>query len=385
ARLGKFQPDSAISEASDLTPFAFVIHPLHARDVARKYPIARLLPDAAIEAFLRRKSAMEVSRITGIRSLTGETTEGWFVGCPLTARQLAGGIPTEAAYEKVLEAVELGAKLGAKVVGLGAFTAVVGDAGVTIARRASVAVTTGNSYTVATAIEGTLKACRLVGFEPAGATLAVVGATGSIGKTCAQVLGSEFGRTVLVGRDLDRTREVAATIPGSVATVGLDLLKDADAIVSVTSSDTAIIEPRHLKTGAIVCDVARPRDVSVRVAKERRDVLVIEGGVVSVPGDVDFGFNFGFPPKTAYACMAETMLLALEHRSEAYTTGKDVSEHQVRETLGWASKHGFKLAGFRTFERAVDADTINRVRAARGIEPAPVGPMAASLGLEPGP
>lgn len=368
-----------------MTPFAFVIHPLDTRDVARKIPIARFLPPSWIEAVLRRKSAMEVSHITGIRSATGATTEGWFVGCPLTARQLGGGISAEAAYDKVLEAVELGARLGAKVVGLGAFTAVVGDAGVTIAKRASVAVTTGNSYTVATAIEGTLKACRLVGFEPAGATLAVVGATGSIGRTCARVLGAEFGRTVLIGRDLARTEEVASTIPGSVATVDLDPMKDADAIVSVTSSDTAIIEPRHLKAGAVVCDVARPRDVSFRVARERRDVLVIEGGVVSVPGEVDFGFNFGFPPKTAYACMAETMLLALEGRAEAYTTGKDVSEAQVRETLAWAAKHGFKLAGFRTFERAVDTETINRVRSARGIEPVAPGPMAASLGLEPGP
>jgi fatty aldehyde-generating acyl-ACP reductase len=41
---------------------------------------------------------------------------------------------------------------------LGAFTAVVGDAGITIAKNLNIPVTTGNSYTVATAIEGTKKA-----------------------------------------------------------------------------------------------------------------------------------------------------------------------------------------------------------------------------------
>jgi 16S rRNA (cytidine1402-2'-O)-methyltransferase len=39
----------------------------------------------------------------------------------------------------------------------------------------------------------------------------------------------------------------------------------------------------------------------VRVAAERPDVLVVEGGVVAVPGDVDFHLNFGFPPRTAKA------------------------------------------------------------------------------------
>ena len=43
----------------------------------------------------------------------------------------------------------------------------------------------------------------------------------------------------------------------------------------------AIIEAEDLKPGAVVCDVARPRDVSKEVAQKRNDVLIIEGGVVS--------------------------------------------------------------------------------------------------------
>jgi predicted amino acid dehydrogenase len=142
-------------------------------------------------------------------------------------------------------------------------------------------------------------------------------------------------------------------------------LADCDAIVTVTSSDSDVIEPKNLKPGSVVCDVARPRDVSVRVAKERPDVLVIEGGVVRVPGNVDFGIDFGFPARTAYACMSETMMLALENRAENYTLGKDVSPEQVEETLGWADKHGFVLEGYRSFEHAVSDEAIEKVRAAR--------------------
>ena len=112
----------------------------------------------------------------------------------------------------------------------------------------------------------------------------------------------------------------------------------------------------------MVCDVARPRDVSVRVAKERKDVLVIEGGVVSVPGDVNFNFEFGFPAKTAYACMSETIMLALEGRYESFTLGKDVSVDQANETSRLAAKHGFKLAGYRSFETAVTDEHIQTIR-----------------------
>jgi len=108
--------------------------------------------------------------------------------------------------------------------------------------------------------------------------------------------------------------------------------------------------------------VARPRDVSVKVASERPDVLVIEGGVVEVPGDVVFNFNFGFPPKTAYACMAATMILALEGRIENYLLGRNLTVSQVKEIARLGRKHGFKLAGLRSFERALTPEDIKRER-----------------------
>ena len=154
-------------------------------------------------------------------------------------------------------------------------------------------------------------------------------------------------------------------MPNTSATTDVAVLRDADVVVTVTSADTAVIFPEHLKSGSVVCDVSRPRDVSTRVAQDRPDVLVIEGGVVKVPGPVDFHFDFGFPKGTAYACMSETMILALEESKESFTIGKDVSVEQVEEMGRLADKHGFSLAGFRSFERAVEQSTIERVRAAR--------------------
>ncbi len=357
--------------------FAFIIHPIDAkRDVGRKYPIAKVLPERLIEWYIKRRDPIVVADVVGVRSVTGEEARGWFIGCPLTPRQMME-LPIEFVYDKLEKCCKMAQDLGAGILGLGAFTSVVGDGGVTLASRMpGFAITTGNSYTVATAIEGTKRAAEMMGHVLSESKVAVVGATGSIGATCAEIMARDAAEVALVGRDLDRLDAVSRRIqPGSRANLLLftDVatgLRDADIVITVTSAVDAVILPEHIKSCAVVCDVARPRDVSVRVSKERNDVLVIEGGVVSVPGEMrmpkpdkpDAEFSFGFPDGTAYACMSETMMLALDGRFESFTLGKDVSVKQVDEINTIAVRHGFKLAGFRSFEKAVDKDTIENVR-----------------------
>ncbi|MCK7519777.1 MAG: hypothetical protein MZV64_19645 [Ignavibacteriales bacterium] len=133
----------------------------------------------------------------------------------------------------------------------------------------------------------------------------------------------------------------------------------------MTSAVHDVIRPEHLQPGSVVCDVARPRDVSAMVAAVRDDILVIDGGMVDVPGPVDFHFNFGFPPGKAYACMAETIALALEGRFEDYTLGKDITRERVEEITAIARKHGFRLSGFRSFEREVTPEQIEAVQPQR--------------------
>jgi predicted amino acid dehydrogenase len=134
-------------------------------------------------------------------------------------------------------------------------------------------------------------------------------------------------------------------------------------VIAVSSATDVLIEPEDLRPGAVVCDVARPRNVSAAVYEKRNDVLVIDGGVIRVPGEnVDFGFNFGFPPKHAEACIAETIILALERRFECFTLGADIRLDQVEEITRLAHKHGFEVAGFRRFERAIPDEEVERIR-----------------------
>jgi len=258
-------------------------------------------------------------------------------------------------------------RLGANILGLGAFTSVVGDAGQTIADRLQVPVTTGDSYTVALAVQAIREAGRLMDIAIKDATVAVVGATGAIGRVCAELLAGEAARLLLVARDpsqLEALRDRLSTGARAelLVSTGMAALSEAQLILTVTSSLHDVIHPEDLLPGSVVCDVARPRDVSAMVAGVRDDILVIDGGMADVPGPVDFHFNFGFPPGKAYACMAETMALALEGRFEDYTVGREITLDRVREITAIAEKHGFRLSGFRSFEREVTEGQIEAVR-----------------------
>ena len=354
--------------------FSFVIHPLELkRDAARKYPILKFFPEKMVKQIALRISPKLMSQITGVQSVTGERAQGWFVGCPLSARQLVR-LPDETIYKHLVAAGHFSADLGARVMGLGAFTSVAGDAGISVAKRLEgvINVTSGNSYTVYTAVEGLIKAANLMGHEVSESQVAIVGATGSIGAVCAKILAAQVGAITLIGRDQNKLESVQSAVESQSqrrATVRISTdvraaLREADLILAVSAAGKELVFPEDLKVGAVVCDVARPRDVSKSVVEKRDDVLVIEGGVIRVPGDVDFHFAFGFPQHTAFACMSETMILALEGTYQSYTLGRDLSVQQVTHMGELARKHGFELAGFRAFDVAVTDEQIARTREA---------------------
>lgn len=349
--------------------FAFIIHPIDPkRDVSRKYPLlGKLLTERQINFFSTFFPPVYISEIEGITSqATGKQIKGWLVACPYTPQRMLE-LPEKTVYRKIIETGHLAERLGANILGLGAFTSVIGDAGITVAKALDIPVTTGDSYTVALAIESIKKAADIMGFPTKSATAAVVGATGAIGKVCAELLADEVGELYLIGRRMDALEALRERWQPNVkaklhVSTSISALRRAQLILTVTSAIHDIIHPEDLMPGAVVCDVARPRDVSAMVAAARNDILVIDGGMVDVPGPVDFHFNFGFPPGKAYACMAETMALALEGRFEDYTLGKEISRARVQEISQIAAKHGFRLSGFRSFERAVTSEQIEAVR-----------------------
>jgi fatty aldehyde-generating acyl-ACP reductase len=357
--------------------FCFVIHPLSLEDVARYEPGAAGKGAPIIRKILEWMPSYAAVHVTGVRTPDGRETEGWFIGAPLLPEQMIN-FPREEVYKRIVRAIEVGAELGAQIAGLGAFTGVVGDGGITVNERSPIPVTTGNSLTIWAAIQSLFRGADEMGVDPATSTAVIVGATGSIGGACARLVASKVKHVILVARNNTRLakfhEQIKDDLPctSSYTTDISQAVQQGQLILTATSSTQDIIEPEDLKTGAVVCEVSLPHDVSRRVAMERPDVLVIEGGNMLVPGTPRFErvrepgteFDLNLPPRTALACMSETMVLALESRLEPYTLGRGIDLAKVIEIGEMASRCGFTLAGMRAFDAAITREKIEATRAA---------------------
>jgi predicted amino acid dehydrogenase len=361
-------------EAVGINRFAFVIHPLDVSFIHkhRNFRWTRLLPDGIVEWIAAWMPPIYLSRITGgISPTTGQRIEGYLFSLGATPRQMMHH-SERFTYLRLNQAARMAERHGARIMGLGAFTSVVGDAGITVAHESDIAITSGNSLTVAATLEAAKQAVIQMGITDLSKGKAmIIGATGAIGSVCARLLAQAIYDVVLVSIEpeklIDLKRSIQQETPGARVTIGTradDWLGECDLIVTATSAfGQRILDISKCKSGAVICDVARPPDINPAEAALRPDVLVIESGEVLIPGDIDFGYDIGLPPRTAYACLAETALLAMEGRFEDYTLGRNISMEQVKEIYQLFKKHNFQLAGLRSFGGYMTEEHVSGKRA----------------------
>ena len=368
--------------------FAFVIHPLsqeYFRQVEPLGTVSKFAPDVvmdSLEKVMAYAPPFVYSHITGITSPTGAEAEGWLITVGGTPKELMAHSP-EFTYRRLLAAAEMARKLGAQIMGLGAFTKVVGDAGVTVAKRAPLPITTGNSYSASGALWAAHDAVSQLGLAEVDdqgrlrGKAMVVGATGAIGSVCARLLAMacdelwlvspETGKLLALKEDIER-EDPRAVI--QVAATPDDHLPEMDVIVTATSgAGKRVLDIMQVKPGCVIIDVARPLDLSAEDVAKRPDVLVVESGEIRLPGDVRMR-NIGLPEGVAYACLAETIVLALEGRFENFTVGRNIEWPKVKEIYRLGLKHGMQLATISGVNGVFSDDDIAEIReralAARG-------------------
>jgi predicted amino acid dehydrogenase len=341
--------------------FAFVIHPLSQEFIRKGFPIPKGTPKFImnqIETVAAHMPPMVYCKMENIVSPSGAEAEGWLITVGGTPREMLSRSP-EFTYRRLLMAAGMAQKLGAQIMGLGAFTKVVGDAGITVARRAPLPITTGNSYSASGALWAAADAMKRMGLvkkEGAGKRLQaktmVIGATGSIGSVSARLLAMAFDEVVIAGRDMKTLEKLKASMlkdtPDAKIVCATDydsLLHDMDMIVTSTSgAGKKILDIMKVKPGCVITDVARPLDLPPEEVAKRPDVLVIESGEIDLPTKVRGMKSIGLPPNVVYACLAETIVLALEGRFEVFTIGRDTEWDKVKEIYKLGIKHGMKLA-----------------------------------------
>jgi predicted amino acid dehydrogenase len=134
-----------------------------------------------------------------------------------------------------------------------------------------------------------------------------------------------------------------------------------DLIVATSNAPDYLIHPYHLNPGCVVCDVARPADVSPEVYQQRDDVLVLEGGLVQYPDNISFGPNFGYREGVSLACLSETVLLAMEGDYQHFSIGAKLPLETVAYLRQLGEKHGFSLAGLVMNGREITDEDIEQI------------------------
>ena len=330
--------------------FAFVIHPLSQEYFKNVKPIellSHLSPPIfmdTLEKVMAYAPPFVYSKVTGIKSPAGVEAEGWLISVGGTPNEIMSHSP-EFTYRRLLDAAGIAKSLGAQIMGLGAFTKVVGDAGLTVSKRAPLPITTGNSYSASGALWAAHDALLRLGLVPKPARgqrvqfkAMVVGATGAIGSVCARMLAMVAAQTYLVSPETAKLLSLKDSILRETPDARLYLssradkdIADMDMIVTATSgAGRKVLDIMKVKPGCVITDVARPLDLPPGEVARRPDVLVIESGEILLPGDVSMK-NIGLPKNVAYACLAETIVLALEGRFENFTVGRNIEWEKVRE------------------------------------------------------
>lgn len=360
--------------------FAFVIHPLSQEYLAKAKPLELLSKVApkvvmnGVEKAMAYSPPFVYSKVKGIKSPTGAEAEGWLITVGGTPKEIMAHSP-EFTYRRLLAAAAMAKRLGAQIMGLGAFTKVVGDAGITVAKRAPLPITTGNSYSASGALWAAHDASKKLGLVTIGKNnkvqgkAMVVGATGAIGSVCARLLAKAVDEIYMVAPETAKLLALKEDIQRETPDAKIQLMSYAekdldqmDIIVTATSgAGKKILDIMQVKPGCVITDVARPLDIPASEVAKRPDVLVIESGEIKLPGDIKMK-NIGLPHGVAYACLAETIVLALEGRFENFTLGRHIEWEKVREIYKLGLKHGMELAAISGINGVYSEEDMQRVR-----------------------
>jgi fatty aldehyde-generating acyl-ACP reductase len=303
-------------------------------------------------AFLVHPRARRAEDVVTMASVqVGGSHLGHVVVVPSGSRHLVAQ-PAEA-RNRVARAVDQAVGLGASVVGLGGLTSSVTAGGVSLRHRTDVAVTNGNAFTAAIVYD---QARDLLAGSGAG-RVAIVGATGGVGSTVAKMLGRsrDADEVILVAADERRLDSLRCNLSGRGVAIrsstDVNDVRSADVVVVVDATVEFALEPQRLGEGAVILDATQPRSTTTELARARRDVRILDGGIVSIPSMEILGGNLGLPNERAYADLAETALLALSGHQSHFSIGVPHLE-QVDVVRSLARDHahlGFTAAAPTSF------------------------------------
>ncbi len=334
---------------------AWLCHMIDADVLTRQEPRMSVLNYADRERLLERFSPFAcpvVMSAVDLRSANGETVRLYPIMLPFTSRTAKRWLDTRQfgwCRSLIRGGIETARSLGCSLISLGQYTSITTCNGRSVA-DADIGLTSGNNYTVALAVQAIERLVTSKNLDAQDCTLAVVGAMGNIGQTCAALLAPRFARTLLVGSgqpdSRSRLEQLAAELPRARVADSRGELTGAQVILSAINAVDPPLGPEHFGPGAIICDVSVPSSIRPESAANRPDVTFFRGGIASLPGGEDLQIaDFPLPPGQAFGCLAEALLLGFAGVSDTTFTGP-VTPVKVAHLTALAEEHGFGLVDY---------------------------------------
>ncbi len=367
--------------------FGYIVHYGYLEDLYREYDFLQTIPSSLANEW-REYSYPIVNEILinnvdasipGVKS----SINGWIIFVTNHTRELLES--GKLRKRKILQAARLAEKLGAKNIGMGGLIASFAQGGYWLSEQMpNVGFTTGHAYTIGNIIEMAKNCSKKINLNIKKATIAIIGAAGSIGSGCARLIAeskpkqfilvdlSTFSATQKL-EDLKNNLQNISPKTEILLSNNLADVKKAGLVIVATNSPTSIIKPEYLKRGAIIIDDSFPKNVSKKILKTRNDVILLEGGMMRLPISIDITSARNMPDlmdvpltraascKETYGCFAEVLVLALYGYKKNYALGY-ANPKLAKDILKRAKKIGFSSAPLQCFDEAIDEKKFIKIK-----------------------
>ncbi|MFH1245785.1 MAG: polysaccharide biosynthesis protein [Candidatus Omnitrophota bacterium] len=367
--------------------FGYIVHYGYPEDLYREHSFLEKLPRASARLWRDHSfpivNEIVLNNFSAFAGKTKTNIRGWVIFIANYTKELLED--SRLRRRKILQAAKLAEKLGAEMIGMGGLIASFAQGGQWLSGQLkNTGLTTGHAYTIGNILAMMDDCVGKVGLDIENAAVAVIGAAGSIGSGCVKLLAERNPRSIfLIDLNNFNAREklemlktaVEEKNPGIKIVFSTQLadIKKADVIIIATNSPTSLVTSRYLKPGAILIDDSFPKNASCALLKERDDIILLEGGIMQLPFDIDVFFSRNMPDlmdapltrilscRETYGCFAETLVLALYGHKGNYGLG-DSDPRLAKDIMARAWRAGLSLAPLQCFDEAVEEARLQKAK-----------------------
>lgn len=312
--------------------FAFMVSPITIKQLRGFWSILRI----------KKFAPFKVLPIKRIKSIQGKEIKGYLIICP-------GLVEEDFILDKILAAGHLAEKLGVRILGLDGLIAQVADKEYKrLTKSLKMPLTSGNALVAWSVFEAIYRLTRARNIDLKKSTLAIIGATSSVGSLCTRKLSEYISKIIITSKDKDKLEQLKETTPhlNSIELImeedAYKAVQDADIVINTDSLQEKLFDIGKLKPNSIFCDVSLRYNISDK-SKLRQDITFIQAGLIKLPYPDRLRINNRLPKGIVYASLAETMLLVFEEKFVDYSLGENVNLDKLEEIADIAVQHGFEV------------------------------------------